>query len=202
NYKGINQFLLDKIRMFSGLEFNIIETSSSLDLKKLIKSGKIDMLNTNTIDSNLDNIFNIKLNSRIPLYIFSNKKRVLPSRSLERFAILDFLYSKNLASNIKSKLVLVNSFKEALLLLYKGNIDGIISDEYTAAAVFEELNVVDVEKLPIFRDLAFDLSLAIYDQDYILKEIIQKVVMRSNVDSQRYLNDWKFDVYYKSKGIR
>ncbi len=132
NYKGINQFLLDKIRMFSGLEFNIIETSSSLDLKKLIKSGKIDMLNTNTIDSNLDNIFNIKLNSRIPLYIFSNKKRVLPSRSLERFAILDFLYSKNLASNIKSKLVLVNSFKEALLLLYKGNIDGIISDEYTA----------------------------------------------------------------------
>lgn len=202
NYKGINQFLLDKIRMFSGLEFNIIETSSSLDLKKLIKSGKIDMLNTNTIDSNLDNVFNIKLNSRIPLYIFSNKKRVLPSRSLERFAILDFLYSKNLASNIKSKLVLVNSFKEALLLLYKGNIDGIISDEYTAAAVFEELNVVDVEKLPIFRDLAFDLSLAIYDQDYILKEIIQKVVMRSNVDSQRYLNDWKFDVYYKSKDIR
>ncbi len=32
------------------------------------------MLNTNAIDSNLDNVFNIKLNSRIPLYIFSNKK--------------------------------------------------------------------------------------------------------------------------------
>ncbi|WKC83500.1 ATP-binding protein [Borreliella spielmanii] len=202
NYKGINQFLLDKIKMFAGLEFNIIKTSSSLDLKKLIKSGKIDMLNTNAIDSNLDNVFNIKLNSRIPLYIFSNKKRVLPSRSLERLAVLDFLYSKNLVSNVKSKLVLVSSFKEALLLLYKGNIDGIISDEHTAAAVFEELNVFDVEKLPIFRDLAFDLSLAIYDQDYILKEIIQKVVMRSNVDSQRYLNDWKFDVYYKSKGSR
>ncbi len=66
--------MLDKIRMFSGLEFNIIETHSILDLKKLIKSGKIDMLNTNAIDSNLDNVFNIKLNSRIPLYIFSNKK--------------------------------------------------------------------------------------------------------------------------------
>ncbi|WP_187982920.1 response regulator [Borreliella bavariensis] len=202
NYKGINQFLLDKIRMFSGLEFNIIETHSILDLKKLIKSGKIDMLNTNAIDSNLDNVFNIKLNSRIPLYIFSNKKRVLPSRSLERFAVLDFLYNKNLASNIKSKLILVSSFKEALLLLYKGKIDGIISDEYTAAAVFEELNVADIEKLPTFRDLAFDLSLAIYNQDYILKEIIQKVVIRSNVDSQKYLNDWKFDIYYKSKGIR
>ncbi|WKC76140.1 ATP-binding protein [Borreliella valaisiana] len=202
SYKGINQFLLDKIRMFSGLEFNIIEACSSLDLEKLIKSGKIDMLNTNAIDSNLDNVFNIKLNSRIPLYIFSNKKRVLPSRSLERFAVLDFLYSKNLASKIKSKLILTSSFKEALLLLYKGKIDGIISDEYTAAAVFEELNVVDVEKLPTFRDLAFDLSLAIYNQDYILKEIIQKVVMRSNVDGQRYLNDWKFDIYYKSKGSR
>ncbi|SCW30570.1 two-component system, glycerol uptake and utilization sensor kinase [Borreliella japonica] len=202
NYKGVNQFLLDKVRMFSGLEFNIIETHSNLDLKKLIKSGKIDMLNTNAIDSNLDNVFNIKLNSRIPLYIFSNKKRVLPSRSLERFAVLDFLYNKNLASNIKSKLILVSSFKEALLLLYKGKIDGIISDEYTAAAVFEELNVVDVEKLPTFRDLAFDLSLAIYNQDYILKEIIQKVVMRSNVDSHMYLNDWKFDVYYKSKDSR
>ncbi|WNY68626.1 ATP-binding protein [Borreliella lusitaniae] len=202
SYKGVNQFLLDKIRMFSGLKFNIIEACSSLDLKKLIKSGKIDILNTNTIDSNLDNVFNIKLNSRIPLYIFSNKKKVLPSRSFERLAVLDFLYSKNLASNIKSNLVLVSSFKEALLLLYKGRIDGIISDEYTATAVFEELNVVDVEKLLTFRDLAFDLSLAIYNQDYILKEIIQKVVMRSNVDSQIYLNDWKFDVYYKSKGSR
>ncbi len=202
NYKGINQFLLDKIRMFSGLRFNIIKVHSSLDLKKLIKSGKIDMLNTNATDSNLDNVFNIKLNSRIPLYIFSNKKRVLPSRSLEKFAILDFLYSKNLASNIKSKLILVSSFNEALLLLYKGKVDGIISDEYTAAAVFEELNIDDVEKIPTFRDLAFDLSLAIYNQDYILKEIIQKVVMRSNVDSQMYLNDWKFDVYYKSKSIR
>ncbi len=202
NYKGINQFLLDKIRMFSGLRFNIIKVHSSLDLKKLIKSGKIDMLNTNATDSNLDNVFNIKLNSRIPLYIFSNKKRVLPSRSLEKFAILDFLYSKNLASNIKSKLILVSSFNEALLLLYKGKVDGIISDEYTAAAVFEELNIDDVEKIPTFRDLAFDLSLAIYNQDYILKEIIQKVVMRSNVDSQMYLNDWKFDIYYKSKSIR
>ncbi|AXK70410.1 response regulator [Borreliella burgdorferi] len=202
NYKGINQFLLDKIRMFSGLRFNIIKVHSSLDLKKLIKSGKIDMLNTNATDSNLDNVFNIKLNSRIPLYIFSNKKRVLPSRFLEKFAILDFLYSKNLASNIKSKLILVSSFNEALLLLYKGKVDGIISDEYTAAAVFEELNIDDVEKIPTFRDLAFDLSLAIYNQDYILKEIIQKVVMRSNVDSQMYLNDWKFDVYYKSKSIR
>ncbi|MBB6212952.1 ATP-binding protein [Borreliella californiensis] len=202
NYKGINQFLLDKIRMFSGLGFNIIEAHSNLDLKKLIKSGKIDMLNTNATDSNLDNVFNIKLNSRIPLYIFSNKKKVLPSRPLERFAVLDFLYSKNLASNIKSKLILVSSFKEALLLLYKGKVDGIISDEYTAATVFEELNIVDVEKLPTFRDLAFDLSLAIYNQDYILKEIIQKVVMRSNVGSQMYLNDWKFDIYYKSKGIR
>ncbi|WKC90803.1 ATP-binding protein [Borreliella carolinensis] len=202
NYKGINQFLLDKIRMFSGLEFNIIEAQNSLDLKKLIKSGKIDMLNTNATDSNLDNVFNIKLNSRIPLYIFSNKKRVLPSRTLERFAVLEFLYSKNLASNIKSKLILVSSFKEALLLLYKGKVDGIISDEYTAAAVFEELNIVDVEKLPTFRDLAFDLSLAIYNQDYILKEIIQKVIMRSNVGSQMYLNDWKFDIYYKSKGSR
>ncbi|MGF7101823.1 ATP-binding protein [Borreliella kurtenbachii] len=202
NYKGINQFLLDKIRMFSGLEFNIIEAQNSLDLKKLIKSGKIDMLNTNATDSNLDNVFNIKLNSRIPLYIFSNKKRVLPSRTLERFAVLEFLYSKNLASNIKSKLVLVSSFKEALLLLYKGKVDGIISDEYTAAAVFEELNIADVEKLPTFRDLAFDLSLAIYNQDYILKEIVQKVVMRSNVGSQMYLNDWKFDIYYKSKGGR
>ncbi len=86
------------------------------------------------------------------------------------------MYNKNLASNIKSKLILVSSFKEALLLLYKGKIDGIISDEYTAAAVFEELNVTDVEKLPTFRDLAFDLSLAIYDQDYILKEIIQKLL--------------------------
>lgn len=202
NYKGINQFLLDKIRMFSGLRFNIIKVHSSLDLKKLIKSGKIDMLNTNATDSNLDNVFNIKLNSRIPLYIFSNKKRVLPSRSLEKFAILDFLYSKNLASNIKSKLILVSSFNEALLLLYKGKVDGIISDEYTAAAVFEELNIDDVEKIPTFRDLAFDLSLAIYNQDYILKEIIQKVVMRSNVDSQMYLNDWKFDIYYKSRSIR
>ncbi len=160
------------------------------------------MLNTNATDSNLDNVFNIKLNSRIPLYIFSNKKRVLPSRSLEKFAILDFLYSKNLASNIKSKLILVSSFNEALLLLYKGKVDGIISDEYTAAAVFEELNIDDVEKIPTFRDLAFDLSLAIYNQDYILKEIIQKVVMRSNVDSQMYLNDWKFDIYYKSRSIR
>ncbi|ADQ29410.1 response regulator [Borreliella burgdorferi] len=202
NYKGINQFLLDKIRMFSGLRFNIIKVHSSLDLEKLIKSGKIDMLNTNATDSNLDNVFNIKLNSRIPLYIFSNKKRVLPSRSLEKFAILDFLYSKNLASNIKSKLILVSSFNEALLLLYKGKVDGIISDEYTAAAVFEELNIDDVEKIPTFRDLAFDLSLAIYNQDYILKEIIQKVVMRSNVDSQMYLNDWKFDIYYKSRSIR
>ncbi|MCD2373788.1 response regulator [Borreliella burgdorferi] len=202
NYKGINQFLLDKIRMFSGLRFNIIKVHSSLDLKKLIKSGKIDMLNTNATDSNLDNVFNIKLNSRIPLYIFSNKKRVLPSRSLEKFAILDFLYSKNLASNIKSKLILVSSFNEALLLLYKGKVDGIISDEYTAAAVFEELNIDDFEKIPTFRDLAFDLSLAIYNQDYILKEIIQKVVMRSNVDSQMYLNDWKFDIYYKSRSIR
>ncbi len=202
NYKGINQFLLDKIRMFSGLRFNIIKVHSSLDLEKLIKSGKIDMLNTNATDSNLDNVFNIKLNSRIPLYIFSNKKRVLPSRSLEKFAILDFLYSKNLASNIKSKLILVSSFNEALLLLYKGKVDGIISDEYTAAAGFEELNIDDVEKIPTFRDLAFDLSLAIYNQDYILKEIIQKVVMRSNVDSQMYLNDWKFDIYYKSKSIR
>ncbi len=202
NYKGINQFLLDKIRMFSGLRFNIIKVHSSLDLKKLIKSGKIDMLNTNATDSNLDNVFNIKLNSRIPLYIFSNKKRVLPSRSLEKFAILDFLYSKNLASNIKSKFILVSSFNEALLLLYKGKVDGIISDEYTAAAVFEELNIDDVEKIPTFRDLAFDLSLAIYNQDYILKEIIQKVVMRSNVDSQMYLNDWKFDIYYKSRSIR
>ncbi|WNY65874.1 response regulator [Borreliella andersonii] len=202
NYKGINQFLLDKIRMFSGLGFNIVEAHNSSDLKRLIKSGKIDILNTNATDTNLDNVFNIKLNSRIPLYIFSNKKRVLPSRSLERFAILDFLYSKNLASNIKSKFILVGSFKEALLLLYKGKVDGIISDEYTAAAVFEELNIVDVEKIPTFRDLAFDLSLAIYDQDYILKEIIQKVVMRSNVDGQMYLNDWKFDVYYKSKGSR
>ncbi|EOA80223.1 response regulator [Borreliella burgdorferi] len=202
NYKGINQFLLDKIRMFSGLRFNIIKVHSSLDLKKLIKSGKIDMLNTNATDSNLDNVFNIKLNSRIPLYIFSNKKRVLPSRFLEKFAILDFLYSKNLASNIKSKLIMVSSFNEALLLLYKGKVDGIISDEYTAAAVFEELNIDDVEKIPTFRDLAFDLSLAIYNQDYILKEIIQKVVMRSNVDSQMYLNDWKFDIYYKSKSIR
>ncbi|WPM05898.1 ATP-binding protein [Borreliella sinica] len=202
SYKGINQFLLDKIRMFSGLEFNIIETHSSLDLKKLIKSGKIDMLNTNAIDSNLNNVFNIKLNSRIPLYIFSNKKRVLPSRPLERFAVLDFLYNENLAFNIKSKLILVSSFKEALLLLYKGKVDGIISDEYTASAVFEELNVVDVEKLPTFRDLAFDLSLAVYNQDYILKEVIQKAVMRSNVDSQMYLNDWKFDVYYKSKDSR
>ncbi len=202
NYKGINQFLLDKIRMFSGLRFNIIKVHSSLDLKKLIKSGKIDMLNTNATDSNLDNVFNIKLNSRIPLYIFSNKKRVLPSRFLEKFAILDFLYSKNLASNIKSKLILVSSFNEALLLLYKGKVDGIISDEYTAAAVFEELNIDDIEKIPTFRDLAFDLSLAIYNQDYILKEIIQKVVMRSNVDSQMYLNDWKFDIYYKSKSIR
>ncbi|MCD2320571.1 response regulator, partial [Borreliella burgdorferi] len=193
---------LDKIRMFSGLRFNIIKVHSSLDLKKLIKSGKIDMLNTNATDSNLDNVFNIKLNSRIPLYIFSNKKRVLPSRSLEKFAILDFLYSKNLASNIKSKLILVSSFNEALLLLYKGKVDGIISDEYTAAAVFEELNIDDVEKIPTFRDLAFDLSLAIYNQDYILKEIIQKVVMRSNVDSQMYLNDWKFDIYYKSRSIR
>ncbi|EEH00602.1 putative sensory transduction histidine kinase [Borreliella finlandensis] len=202
NYKGINQFLLDKIRMFSGLGFNVIKAHSSLDLKKLIKSGKIDMLSTNATDSNLDNVFNIKLNSRIPLYIFSNKKRVLPSRSLEKFAIPDFLYSKNLASNIKSKLILVSSFKEALLLLYKGKVDGIISDEYTAAAVFEELNIDDVEKIPTFRDLAFDLSLAIYNQDYILKEIIQKVVMRSNVDGQMYLNDWKFDIYYKSKSIR
>ncbi|OJH15296.1 histidine kinase, partial [Borreliella bissettiae] len=194
--------LLDKIRMFSGLEFNIIEAQNSLDLKKLIKSGKIDMLNTNATDSNLENVFNIKLNSRIPLYIFSNKKKVFPSRTLERFAVLEFLYSKNLASNIKSKLILVSSFKEALLLLYKGKVDGIISDEYTASAVFEELNIVDVEKLPAFRDLAFDLSLAIYNQDYILKEIIQKVVMRSNVGSQMYLNDWKFDIYYKSKGSR
>ncbi|WP_151074222.1 ATP-binding protein [Borreliella turdi] len=202
SYKGINQFLLDKIRMFSGLEFNVIEARSILDLKKLIKSGKIDMLNTNALDSDLDNVFNIKLNSRIPLFIFSNKKRVLPSRSLKGFAILNFLYSKNLVSNIKSKLILVSSFKEALLLLYKGKIDGIISDEYTATAVFEELNIVDVEKLPTFRDLVFDLSLAIYNQDYILKEIIQKVVMRSNADSQIYLNDWKFDVYYKSKGSR
>ncbi len=71
---------------------------------------------------------------------------MLPSRSLEKFAILDFLYSKNLASNIKSKLILVSSFNEALLLLYKGKVDGIISDEYTAAAVFEELNIDDVEK--------------------------------------------------------
>ncbi|MCD2382476.1 ATP-binding protein [Borreliella americana] len=202
NYKGINQFLLDKIRMFSGLRFNIIEAHNSLDLEKLIKSGKIDMLNTNATDSNLDNVFNIKLNSRIPLYIFSNKKRVLPSRSLEKFAMLDFLYSKNLASNIKSNLILVSSFKEALLLLYRGKVDGIISDEYTAAAVFEELNIVDVEKIPTFRDLYFDLSLAIYNQDYILKEIIQKIVMRSNVGSQMYLNDWKFDIYYKSKGGR
>lgn len=107
-----------------------------------------------------------------------------------------------MASNIKSKLILVSSFNEALLLLYKGKVDGIISDEYTAAAVFEELNIDDVEKIPTFRDLAFDLSLAIYNQDYILKEIIQKVVMRSNVDSQMYLNDWKFDIYYKSRSIR
>ncbi|AJA90238.1 histidine kinase [Borreliella chilensis] len=201
NYKGINQFLLDKIKMFSGIEFDIIETYSNSDLKKLIKSGKIDIINTSTVDSNLDNVFNIRLNSRIPLYIFSNKKRVLPSRSLGRFAILDFLYSKNLASNIKSKLFLVSSFKEALLLLYKGKVDGIISDEYTAAAVFEELNIIDVEKLPTFRDLAFDLSLAIYNQDYILKEIIHKAVLRSNVDSRTYLNDWKFDIYYKSKSV-
>ncbi|WP_024653857.1 ATP-binding protein [Borrelia persica] len=200
-YKGINEWLIKKIRRLTKLNFNIINAPEK-ELEELMKLGKIDILSSNLDSSNTDYVFNIKSVSGIPLYIFSNKTSLFVPKTSDRIAVLDFLYSKKLETQVKAQLVQVGSFKEALDLIYRGKVNGILSDEYTANINFEDLNVRDIKKIITVSNLSFDLNIAVYNQDYILGRIIQKILFRTNLSSKLYFDDWVFNIYEHSKDMR
>ncbi|ATQ14803.1 Sensor histidine kinase RcsC [Borrelia miyamotoi] len=200
-YRGVNEWLINKIMKLTNLDFNIINVSGRDEIEELIKLGNLDMLSANLDDSNSDYVFNIKSVSEIPLHIFSNRTRPFTSQSSDRFAILKFLYTKKLETQIGKQLIQVNGFKEALDLLYRGKVNGIISDEYTATVNFEDLNIRDVKRILTVSDLKFDLNIAVYNQDYILRRIIQKILFCANVDNKLYFNDWVFNIHESSKDI-
>ncbi|ETZ18527.1 Sensory transduction protein kinase [Borrelia duttonii CR2A] len=183
------------------MDFNIINVRER-ELKDLIKNGQIDILSSNLDSANLDYFFNIKSVSGIPLYIFSQKTNLFIPKSSDRIAVLNFLYSNKLETQIGAQLVQVESFKEALDLIYKRKVDGILSDEYTATINFEDLNVRDLEKIVNVSDLSFNLNIAVYNQDYILRRIIQKILFRTNVNNKLYFDDWVFNVHESSKDMK
>ncbi|AWG42794.1 histidine kinase [Candidatus Borreliella tachyglossi] len=201
HHRGVNEGLIKKIRGFTNLAFNMVKIHENDEIEKLIKLGKVDILSTNLSDSNSDYVFNIKATSGIPLYVFSNKARLFPFSFSDNLAVLKFLHTKELESKTGARLIQVNSFKEALDLLYRGKVNGIISDEYTATINFEDLNVRDVKKMPTMLDLKFDLNIAIHNQEYILRGIIQKILFRANVKNRSYFDDWVLNVYERSKDI-
>lgn len=200
-YKGINEWLIKKIKRLTNVDFNIINVRER-ELKDLIKNGQIDILSSNLDSANLDYFFNIKSVSGIPLYIFSQKTNLFIPKSSDRIAVLNFLYSNKLETQIGAQLVQVESFKEALDLIYKREVDGILSDEYTATVNFEDLNVRDLEKIVNVSDLSFNLNIAVYNQDYILRRIIQKILFRTNVNNKLYFDDWVFNVHESSKDMK
>ncbi|WKC57974.1 response regulator [Borrelia sp. P9F1] len=201
SYRGVNEELIDKIQRLTNLKFDILRVDKGDGVENLISLGKVDILATNLEGENLDYMFNIKTSTGIPLYVFSNKIKLFPFNFYDRCAILKFLYTEELRFKAKTQLVQVESFKEALDLLYRGKVSGIISDEYTAAVNFGDLNVQDVKKLPTYIDLKFDLNVAVYNQDYILRGIIQKSLFRANVGNRLYFDDWVSNVYERSKKI-
>ncbi|WP_373464031.1 response regulator [Borrelia sp. BU AG58] len=201
SYRGVNEGLIDKIQRLTNLEFNILRADNREGIENLIKAGKVDVLATNLEGENSDYVFNIQTSSDIPLYVFSNKIKLFPFNFYDRCAILKFLYTEKLRFKSKTKLVQVESFREALDLLYSGKVSGIISDEYTAAVNFGDLNVLDVKKIPTYVDLKFDLNVAVYNQDYILRGIIQKSLFRANVKNRLYFDDWVSNVYERSKAM-
>ncbi|WP_238614513.1 response regulator [Borrelia turcica] len=200
-YRGVNEGLIDKVQRLTNLKFNIVKVNKEDDIENLINIGKVDVLATNLEDENLDYLFNINASSGIPLYVFSNKIKVFPFNFSDKCAILKFLYTKEISAKSRVQLVQVENFKEALDLLYSGKVSGIISDEYTAAVNFEDLNVRDVKKLPADIDLKFDLNVAVNKQDYILRGIIQKSLFRANVRNRLYFDDWVSNVYERSIAI-
>ncbi|AHH10589.1 transporter substrate-binding domain-containing protein [Borrelia coriaceae] len=200
-YKGVNEWLINKIKRLTNLDFNVVSVYEK-DIRELIKLGKIDVLSVNLDDSNSGYVFNIKTVSGIPLYLFSNKPRLFTSKSSDRIAVLKFLYTKKLDTQIGAQLVQVDSFKEALDLIYRGKVSGIISDEYTATINFEDLNIRDIKKVFTAPDLTFDLNIAVHNQDYILRRIIQKTLFREKVNNNLYFDDWVFNVHESFKDIR
>ncbi|BCR21847.1 transporter substrate-binding domain-containing protein [Borrelia sp. HM] len=200
-YKGVNEWLIKKIRKLTNLDFNIINVSQSKKIEELIKLGNIDMLSVNLDESNSDYVFNIKAISGIPLHIFSNRARLYSSHSSDRLAILNFLYTKKLEDQLGKQLIQVDSFNEALDFLYRGKVNGIISDEYTATVNFEDLNIRDIKKIITMSDLKLDLNIAVYNQDYILRRIIQKILFCTNIDNKLYFDDWVFNIHENSKDI-
>ncbi|UGQ17213.1 response regulator [Borrelia sp. RT1S] len=199
SYRGVNEELIDKIQRLTNLKFNILRVDKRDEIENLISLGKVDILATNLEGEYLDYVFNIKTSTGIPLYVFANKIKLFPFNFYDRCAILKFLYTEELNFKVKTQLVQVESFKEALELLYSGKVSGIISDEYTAAVNFGDLNVQDVKKLPTYMDLKFDLNVAVYNQDYILRGIVLKSLFRANVDNRLYFDDWVSNVYERSK---
>ncbi|WP_346010446.1 transporter substrate-binding domain-containing protein [Borrelia sp. A-FGy1] len=200
-YRGVNEELINKIQRLTNLKFNIIEVRKEDNIENLVKLGKVNVLATNLENENIDYVFNIKASSGIPLYVFSNKIKIYPFNFSERCAILKFLYTKEIEAKSGVQLVQVDNFKEALDLLYSGKVNGIISDEYTATVNFEDLNIRDVKKLPTHINLKFDLNVAVYNQDYILRGIIQKSLYRANVSNRLYFDDWASNVYKRSRDI-
>ncbi|AHH12439.1 Sensory transduction protein kinase [Borrelia hermsii YBT] len=201
NYKGVNEWLIKRIRRLTNLDFNIVNVHER-EVEELVKLGKVDILSTNLDDTNSNSVFNIKAVSGIPLHLFSNQTRLFTPKSSDRIAVLKFLYTKKLETQIGTQLVQVDSFKEALDLLYRGKVDGIISDEYTATINFEDLNIRDIKKVFTVLDLTFNLNIAVHNQDYILRRIMQKVLFRTNVNNKSHFDDWVFNVHESSKDMR
>ncbi|UPA17906.1 ATP-binding protein [Borrelia puertoricensis] len=200
-YKGVNEWLIKKIKRLTNLDFNIISVHER-DIEELMKLGRIDILSANLDDTNSDYIFNIKAVSRIRLHLFSNKTRLFTSRSFGNIAVLKFLYTKKLETKIGTQLMQVDSFTDALDLLYRGKVSGIVSDEYTATINFEDLNIRDIKKIFTIPNLTFDLNIAVHNQDYILRRIIQKISFRTNVNNKLYFDDWVFNVHESFKDLR
>ena len=200
-YRGVNEWLIKKIRRLTNLDFNVINLSQSNKIEELIKRGSIDMLSVNLDESNSDYVFNIKAVSGISLHIFSNRARLYTSQSSDRLAVLNFLYTKKLEAQLGKKLIQVDGFKEALDLLYRGKVNGIVSDEYTATVNFEDLNIRDIKKIFTMSDLKLDLNIAVYNQDYILRRIIQKILFCTSIDNKLYFDDWVFNIHESSKDI-
>ncbi|AHH09513.1 Sensory transduction protein kinase [Borrelia parkeri SLO] len=200
-YKGVNEWLIKKIKRLTDLDFNIISVHER-DIEELMKLGKIDILSANLDDVNSDYIFNIKAVSGIPLHLFSNKTRLFTSRSFDSIAVLKFLYTKKLKTKIGTQLVQVDSFTDALDLLYRGKVSGIVSDEYTATINFEDLNIRDIKKIFTVPNLTFDLNIAVNNQDYILRRIIQKILFCTNINNKLYFDDWVFNVHESFKDLR
>ncbi|AHH08394.1 transporter substrate-binding domain-containing protein [Borrelia anserina] len=200
-YKGINERLINKIRRLTNLDFNIVSVPEG-EIEELVKLGKIDILSANLDNSNSDYVFNVKAVSEIPLHLFSNKSRLFTSRSSDCIAVLKFLYTKELETQIGTQLVQVDSFKEALDLLYRGKVSGIVSDEYTATINFEDLDIRDIKKILTVPDLTFNVNVAVYNQDHILRRIVQKILFRTNVNNKLYFDDWVFSVHESSKDMR